>query len=107
MSTHWSSSLKSLFDRDDAEIPLFEVALIFASHLYQNLNTTEVTVDLDRLRIGLKERVFGTKSSLDRLSALNEFLFVSNGFEPNRDDYFDPRNSCMNAVLSRRTGIPI
>ncbi len=107
MSTHWSSSLESLFDRDDTEIPLFEAALIFASHLYQNLNTTEVMVELDRLRIGLKERVLGTKSFLDRLSALNEFLFVSNGFEPNRDDYFDPRNSCMNEVLSRRTGIPI
>ena len=107
MPTHWSSSLKSLFDRDDAEIPLFEASLIFASHLYQNLNTTEVTVELDRLRIELKERVFGTKLFLDRLSALNEFLFVSNGFKPNRDDYFDPRNSCMNEVLSRRTGIPI
>ncbi len=29
------------------------------------------------------------------------------GFHGNRDDYYDPRNSFLNDVLERRTGIPI
>ena len=37
----------------------------------------------------------------------NRFLFVEQGFRGNREDYYDPRNSYLNEVLERRTGIPI
>jgi len=43
----------------------------------------------------------------DRIQALNRFLFQEQGFAPNTDDYYDPRNSYLNDVLERRTGIPI
>ena len=39
--------------------------------------------------------------------ALNEYLFEELGFVGNRKQYEDPRNSCLNEVLERRTGIPI
>jgi regulator of sirC expression with transglutaminase-like and TPR domain len=42
-----------------------------------------------------------------RVDALNKFLFTELGFFGNRDQYEDPRNSCLNEVLDRRTGIPI
>jgi len=42
-----------------------------------------------------------------RVDALNRYLFGELGFAGNRDQYEDPRNSCLNAVLDRRTGIPI
>jgi regulator of sirC expression with transglutaminase-like and TPR domain len=42
-----------------------------------------------------------------RVGALNRFLFNELGFTGNRDQYEDPRNSCLNQVLDRRTGIPI
>src|SRR5207249_4943558 len=35
------------------------------------------------------------------------FLFDGAGFRGNADDYYDPRNSCLNDVLDRRLGIPI
>ncbi len=41
------------------------------------------------------------------MRALNEYLFDELGFEGNRRRYEDPRNSCLNEVLERRTGIPI
>ncbi|MBM4442247.1 MAG: transglutaminase family protein [Candidatus Rokubacteria bacterium] len=34
-------------------------------------------------------------------------LFEKEGFAGNADDYYDPRNSCLNDVLDRRLGIPI
>jgi regulator of sirC expression with transglutaminase-like and TPR domain len=42
-----------------------------------------------------------------RVDALNRYLFTELGFVGNRDQYEDPRNSCLNEVLDRRTGIPI
>jgi regulator of sirC expression with transglutaminase-like and TPR domain len=42
-----------------------------------------------------------------RVMALNEYLFTDLRFVGNRETYEDPRNSFLNQVLDRRTGIPI
>lgn len=42
-----------------------------------------------------------------RVAALNRYFFTELGFIGNREQYEDPRNSCLNEVLDRRTGIPI
>ena len=42
-----------------------------------------------------------------RVMALNDYLFNDLRFIGNRTRYEDPRNSCLNEVLDRRTGIPI
>jgi regulator of sirC expression with transglutaminase-like and TPR domain len=39
--------------------------------------------------------------------ALNQFLFGDLGFVGNARDYYDPRNSYLNDVIDRKTGIPI
>lgn len=49
----------------------------------------------------------GDGSLLSRIDALNGYLFEDQGFVGNRVRYEDPRNSCLNEVLDRRTGIPI
>jgi regulator of sirC expression with transglutaminase-like and TPR domain len=42
-----------------------------------------------------------------RIDGLNRYLFRELTFKGNRDQYEDPRNSCLNDVMDRRTGIPI
>jgi regulator of sirC expression with transglutaminase-like and TPR domain len=42
-----------------------------------------------------------------RIDALNRYLFGELGFAGNRERFDDPRNSCLNEVLDRKTGIPI
>ena len=42
-----------------------------------------------------------------RVEALNRYLFREVGFCGSHVRYEDPRNSCLNEVLDRRTGIPI
>src|SRR5947209_18256609 len=42
-----------------------------------------------------------------RVMALNEYLFTELRFVGNEVQYEDPRNSFLNEVLDRRTGIPI
>ena len=41
------------------------------------------------------------------LRVANRYLFEELGFRGNEAEYYDPRNSCLDAVLDRRTGIPI
>ena len=49
----------------------------------------------------------GDMSPQSGVRALNEYLFDELGFTGNREKYEDPRNSCLNEVLERRTGIPL
>jgi len=42
-----------------------------------------------------------------RIDAVNRYLFGELGFAGNREQYEDPRNSCLNGVMDRKTGIPI
>lgn len=42
-----------------------------------------------------------------RIDAINRCLYGTLGFRGNRDQYGDVRNSCLNQVIERRTGIPI
>jgi regulator of sirC expression with transglutaminase-like and TPR domain len=51
--------------------------------------------------------VYRAPSLLGRVQALNHYLFEEQGFHGNHDDYYDPRNSFLNDVLDRRTGIPV
>jgi len=42
-----------------------------------------------------------------RIDAVNRYLFGELGFAGNREQFDDPRNSCLNEVMDRRKGIPI
>ena len=42
-----------------------------------------------------------------RIDAVNRYMFGELGFSGNREQYEDPRNSCLNEVMDRKTGIPI
>lgn len=43
----------------------------------------------------------------ERLTAFNRLFFEDLGFAGNHEDYYSPRNSCINAVMETRFGIPI
>jgi regulator of sirC expression with transglutaminase-like and TPR domain len=49
----------------------------------------------------------GTQTTSESIKAFNEYLYDEEGFAGNREYYDDPRNSFLNEVLDRRTGIPI
>ena len=42
-----------------------------------------------------------------RIDAINRYLFGALGFTGNRDQFDDPRNSCLNEVMDRKKGIAI
>lgn len=71
------------------------------------LQQLDVMGEAARLRIGRQMDETGDASPLASVTALNAYLFEDQRFIGNRDRYEDPRNSCLNEVLDRRTGIPI
>jgi regulator of sirC expression with transglutaminase-like and TPR domain len=90
----------------DDRIDLARAALAIARWEYPALDADAYIERLD----GLARGVDGSRRSADplgRLHRLREYLFVEQGFEGNREEPYDPRNSFLNDVLDRRKGIPI
>ncbi len=89
----------------ESELDLGRAALAIAEIEHPGLSPEPYLARLDELalRSGVAREPAG-RARLDRLSA---FLFEQEGFRGNADDYYDPRNSCLNDVLDRRLGIPI
>ena len=55
----------------------------------------------------LQRRLPADAGPLQRLRVLNQFFFRDLSFGGNINDYYDPDNSYLNAVLRTRRGIPI
>jgi regulator of sirC expression with transglutaminase-like and TPR domain len=62
---------------------------------------------LDSYAVELSERLAGRSGGSEYVEAANQYLFGELGFTGNAAEYYDPRNSCLNEVLTARTGIPI
>ncbi len=87
---------------------LAPAALAIARVEYPSLDAAGYVRALDRLGAGAAERVRRVGAhGQDAIHVLNEFLYDDLRFTGNRDHYDDPRNSFLNEVLDRRTGIPI
>ncbi|MGV6815961.1 MAG: SirB1 family protein [Thiotrichales bacterium] len=55
----------------------------------------------------LNERLANVETQLDRITILNKFVYQDLGFTGNYDNYYDPKNSLIDEVIERRTGIPL
>ena len=91
----------------DDEIDLAKAALLIAATEYPHLDISHELGVLDSLSAGVSKRFSEEREPLYCLNTLSEYLFDEIGFRGNPEDYYDPRNSFLNEVLSRRLGIPI
>jgi regulator of sirC expression with transglutaminase-like and TPR domain len=99
------TALALLAENPAAPLDLAELSLQLARDEYPDLDVEAYLSELAGmaheagryLRGGLEARVKG----------LCRYLFHEMGFRGNTGDYYDPRNSYLNQVLERRTGIPI
>lgn len=92
---------------DDASLPLLEAAVAVAQDEWPDLDVQGVLGQVDVLAHRLCQRLPGDAAPLQRLRLLNRYFFEELGFAGNVNDYHDPRNSLMPAVLETRRGIPI
>ncbi|HLS87967.1 MAG TPA: tetratricopeptide repeat protein [Burkholderiales bacterium] len=102
---------------DDAGMDLSRACLLVAQDAYPELDVEHYLDRIARLAQRLEDRLrlvdrlpgpaAGREAAESRVIALNEFLFGELGFRGNAADYYDPRNSYLNEVIERRTGIPL
>ncbi|MDP2742125.1 MAG: tetratricopeptide repeat protein [Hydrogenophaga sp.] len=92
---------------DDDTLPLLEAATAVAQDEYPDLDVQAVLGDVDQLLARVRRRCASETEHLPRLRLLNQFFFHDMGFGGNVNNYYDPDNSYLNAVLRTRRGIPI
>ncbi|RYF76797.1 MAG: tetratricopeptide repeat protein [Comamonadaceae bacterium] len=93
--------------QSDEQFPLLEAAASLAQDEYPELDVQQVLGDVDQLLARLRRRLPADAAPLQRLRLLNQFFFHDLSFGGNVNDYYDPDNSYLNAVLRTRRGIPI
>ncbi|MBI5878003.1 MAG: transglutaminase family protein [Chloroflexi bacterium] len=93
--------------RHEPDIRLAEAALLYATAFYPQLNLTRYILWLDAQGYRARERFDPGSSQAIVIAGLNDLLFDELGFHGNAEQYYDERNSYLNEVIDRRTGIPI
>jgi len=93
----------------DDPFDLARAALVVARLEYPGLDPVQSIDTLDRLgdRAARALNRLGESTPAAQIAALNRLLYDEERFSGNRRHYDDFRNSCLNAVLERRLGIPI
>jgi regulator of sirC expression with transglutaminase-like and TPR domain len=91
----------------DEHFPLLEAAASLAQDEYPGLDVEQVLGDVDQLIARLKRRIPADASAIARLRILNQFFYRDLNFAGNINNYYDPDNSYLSAVLRTRKGIPI
>lgn len=104
---------KVAFDHFVAQLPhlhettgLLQAAVAVAMHELPDVDPTQTETEIRRLVERVERRVRSV-SEPARLAHLHDELFEIAGFRGNSDDYYNPLNSYLPAVLETRRGLPI
>jgi len=94
------------------DFDLLVASLVAVEFEYPGLDISRYVARVDAFAEQVRSAVDGPDERDDPsrdgpLVALDRTFFGQLGFRGNQDDYYDPRNSFMNEVIERRTGIPI
>jgi regulator of sirC expression with transglutaminase-like and TPR domain len=99
--------LVELLSGRSERVPLDRAALELAALDCPGLDPAPYLAVLDGFAAELAGRIAPRAGGMDFVLAANDYLFHEQRFAGNTADYYDPGNSMLNAVLERRTGLPI
>jgi regulator of sirC expression with transglutaminase-like and TPR domain len=98
---------QTLLDRPQGDLRLAEATLLIAQEEYPDLEVEAYLHRLDTMAETIKHQLGLELDPRCIVITINTYLFDHQGFRGNQSDYYDPRNSFLNDVLDRKTGIPI
>jgi regulator of sirC expression with transglutaminase-like and TPR domain len=107
LSTDPYRDFRQAVDRSEEKVDLGRAALTIALIDYPSLEIPDYLARIDQLAMEVTSRLDSEADIYRSLAALNYVLFKRHGFHGNRKDYFDTKNSFLNEVIERKTGIPI
>lgn len=99
--------LRHLLEEDPPKGRLDRAALELASIDTPDLDPEPCLDALNELAANIGDRLRNFNDGREFVETAQSYLFGELGFCGNEQDFFDSRNSCLNQVLERRTGIPI
>src|ERR1700691_502428 len=99
--------LRQLLEDETRPGRLDRAALDLATIQFPGLQPEPYLDQLNDLASRLGDRLRNFNDGRDFVETAQRYLFGELGFHGNEDDFFDPRNSCLDQVLERRVGIPI
>ena len=91
----------------DDGLDLLTGALLIARDAHPGLDFAQQSARLDALARPLAGRGLSGLPPSVQARLLSDYLYVVCGFHGAKTDYYEPRNSFLNEVLDRKTGIPI
>ncbi len=91
----------------EEKIDLVKAALYIAQEEYLDLEVDKYLKVFERMALEVKEKLPPERYPLRIVQTINQYLFDQLGFRGNTENYYDPRNSFLNYVIEKRTGIPI
>lgn len=91
----------------DADFALLEAAVSLAQDEYPEISVQQVLGEVDQLLARLLRRLPVDAGPLQKLRALNQFVYRDLNFAGNFNNYSDPDNSYVHVVLRTRLAIPI
>lgn len=107
MPTPARERFAQLVGNPNDDFDLAEAALLIAQDAQPEMDIAAYLDRLDRLASLVQNRLPGTPEAPTIVDQLNQLLFQEEKLSGNVTDYYDPRNSFLNEVLDRKTGIPI
>jgi len=97
----------ALADLADDALPLLPTALLIARDEYPHLDPGRYDRLLQAHADHLRVEVAAIAEWPLKVAAINHHPFNELGYSGNHDAYYDPRNSYLNEVVTRRLGNPI
>lgn len=107
MSNELYVAFREAIDCPEDQIDLGRAALAIARQEYPDLKIDDYLSRLDGLGQVVELRIGDERNPYRIIAALNTVLFKELGFQGNRSEYYDPKNSFLNDVITRKKGIPI
>jgi regulator of sirC expression with transglutaminase-like and TPR domain len=101
------ADFRVIVERPDQQIDLARAALEIARDDYPELDVASYLRRIEDIAGAVSRRLIGPGDVYGTVAALNYVLFRDQGFRGNRENYYDPKNSFLNEVIERKTGIPI
>jgi len=89
------------------QFDLAEASLMLAQDAYPDVSVPAYLGRIEDMAAEIRDRIANAAFPEQKVRALNHYLFRERGFSGNIEHYYDPRNSYLNEVIERRTGIPI
>jgi regulator of sirC expression with transglutaminase-like and TPR domain len=96
-----------LVRQSPGDFRLAEGALLIAQEEYPGLDVAHYLQRLDTMAETIRHTLGLELDPHHIVACINAYLFDELGFHGNQEHYYDPRNSFLNDVLERKTGIPI